>query len=459
MHRPLLDHLKVLAFVLLCSVGSISAAWNVRNAGNALSQVDAFSESNAIREVRNFLDTGIAANDGLGNVLRPGLYSEEGFEGHPETRAHSLTPSGVYTHYPPGPEYILYVAMRLLGTHPIARLRIVPLMITWLAAVFFGLSLRHRFGMPCAAFVMLACAVLPVFSDADAYLHYDGYALALLLVEIGLCLGRSTQVLPFAVLGFGQGWLSFDYFFLVALVPGALELALPRLDADHTARKHLALWRCTAAAAGFVFAHLLHFTEVCAYFGSFQAAFRDLRGAAAYRTGEIGPLLRIVLTCHVLMHYFSGVNSIGILLGQPAVRRLEPQQAFRFGGLALGTWLLLLTLWFLLVRLIRQRRAQTSAAALQIDDDWLVVTLCGIIPCSLWFVAMPEHAFIHEHFLYRHLFFCFFLNVLFVALALERALRSVDVHGLAVLRDLDVSLFARIRKNLRGTSQQRRLHH
>ena len=247
-----------------------------------------FSESNAIREARNFLDTGIAADDGLGDVLRPDLYPEEGFQGHPATRAHSLTPKGIYTHYPPGPEYILYVAMRLLGTHPISRLRIVPLMITWLTTLFFGLSLHRRFGTPVAALVMLACAALPMFSAADSFLHYDGYALALLLVEIGLAIGSNILVLPFIVLGFLQGWLSFDYFFLVTLVPGAVELAMPRLDPGHAARKRLALMRCGAAGGGFALAHLLHFAEVWAFFGSFHAALHDLGAAAAYRTGEFG---------------------------------------------------------------------------------------------------------------------------------------------------------------------------
>src|ERR1700733_1849721 len=129
--------LEILAFVLLCSFGSVSAAWQVRDWGDALSRVDPFSEANAIREVRNFLDTGITANDGLGNVLRPGLYTDQGFQGFPVLRAESVTQSGVHTHYAPGPEYLLYAAMRLLGPHPISRLRILPLIITWAAAVFF----------------------------------------------------------------------------------------------------------------------------------------------------------------------------------------------------------------------------------------------------------------------------------------------------------------------------------
>jgi len=427
--------LALFGFILLCSIGSLSAAWQVRNWGNNLSRVDPFSESNAIREVRNFLDTGITANDGLGNVLRPGLYPHQGFEGYPATRPHSVTPSGVYTHYPPGPEYILYVATKLLGAQPISRLRIVPLTLTWLAAVFFGLSVRRRFGMSAAVLVMLACAALPMFSDADSCLHDEGYAFALLLVEIGVSIGVNRLIFPFALLGFFQGWLSFDYFFLVTLVPGAIEWAMPRLDVGHRARKRLALWRCGVAAAGFAFAHLLHFAEVCAFFGSIPAAVHDLADAAAYRTGEFGPIGRVILTCLVLRHYFIGTYPISTFFWRPDAGIPGNWQVFRFGGLTIGIWWLLLTHLFIAVRLMGKTRRPLDLAKRQIDNDWLVVTLCGVVPCSLWYIVMPEHAFIHEHLLYRHLFFCFFLGLLFCAIALVKAQQPI-LRGLfgAVLR-------------------------
>ena len=416
------NRLSVLLFLLLCSVGSIGAAWQVRNWGDALSGADPFSESNVIREVHNFLDTGLLANAGLGNVLRPDLYPDEGFQGYPESRPHSVTPSGIYTHYPPGPEYILYVAMRVLGTHPISLLRGVPLTITWLAAVFFGFSLRRRFGTTAAAIAMLACAVLPAFSDSDSLLHYEGYAFALLLVEIGLALGRNAMVLPFGLLGFFQGWLSFDYVFLVTLVPGAIELAMPRLDPDHTARKRLAFSRCAAAGAGFVLAHVMHLCQVCAFYGSLPLAVRDLSDAAAYRTGEIGPLLRIVLTCLVLRHYLIGPNPISMLLGDLDTHGLRTLRGFRFGGLTLGIWWLLLTHVFIAAWL-RQGR-ERPAGRRRIDNDWLAVTLCGVVPSCLWYIAMPAHAFIHEHLLYRHLFFCFFLGIMFCAIQLANVLHA-----------------------------------
>jgi hypothetical protein len=57
MPDAVLRSLVLLGFVLLCSIGSLSAAWQVRNWGDELSPVDPFFESNTIREARNSLDT------------------------------------------------------------------------------------------------------------------------------------------------------------------------------------------------------------------------------------------------------------------------------------------------------------------------------------------------------------------------------------------------------------------
>jgi len=443
MSSQIQNRLNILLFVLLCSIGSIGAAWQVRNWGDALSSADPFSEANVIIEVHNFFDTGLSADDGLGNVLRPDLYPDQGFQGHPETRPHSVTPSGVYTHYPPGPEYILYAAMHVLGTNPISLLRIVPLTVTWLAAVFFGLSVRRRFGATVATLVMLACAALPTFSDADSLLHYEGYAFALLLVEIGLALGRNRTVLPFMLLGFCQGWLSFDYIFLVTLVPGAVELALPHLDPDHSARNRLAFGRCVAAGSGFALAHVMHLCQVWAFYGSFQLAVQDLSDAAAYRTGEVGPIQRFVLTCLVLKHFLVGPNPISMLLGHLNTHGLRTLRGFRFGGLALGIWWLVLTHVFILAQL--RRRREHSSDKRNIDNDWLAVTACGVMPSCLWYLTMPAHSFIHEHLLYRHLFFCFFLGLLFCAIKLADALQPVSQTILDAMPRLRLPVLANAR--------------
>jgi hypothetical protein len=48
MTKGLGRHLGLVAFLLLCSAGSLLAGWNMRNWGDALSPVDPYSEANAL---------------------------------------------------------------------------------------------------------------------------------------------------------------------------------------------------------------------------------------------------------------------------------------------------------------------------------------------------------------------------------------------------------------------------
>jgi hypothetical protein len=53
--------------------------------------------------------------------------------------------------------------------------------------------------------------------------------------------------------------------------------------------------------------------------------------------------------------------------------------------------------------------------------DWLIVSLCGFVPAMAWMLVMTNHAVIHHHFLYRHLFFCFLVWLLFTTTNCLRA--------------------------------------
>jgi hypothetical protein len=91
-------HLGLLAFLLLCSAGTLLAGWNMRNWGNALSPVDSFSEEDALREVDGFRAQGLAHDAGLGNVLFGHRYPGKGFPNTFEFKQNVTTDSGVYTH-------------------------------------------------------------------------------------------------------------------------------------------------------------------------------------------------------------------------------------------------------------------------------------------------------------------------------------------------------------------------
>ena len=115
MTEALRRRLWLLAFFLLCSGSTLLAGWEMHAWGDRLSQADAYSESNALREVDGFRAQGIWHDAGLGNVLFGNRFAAWGFAGHPDDLSRSVSPNGIYTHYPPGPEYLLYVAEALFG--------------------------------------------------------------------------------------------------------------------------------------------------------------------------------------------------------------------------------------------------------------------------------------------------------------------------------------------------------
>jgi hypothetical protein len=225
MNETLARRLWLAAFLLLCCAGSIYEVWKVRDWGEKLS-VDPFSEANELREVDGFRAQGFWHDDGLGNVIFGTRYPDEGFaifgprnpDGSfsspalaerlrqessaalDEELRRTLKPNGVYTHYPPGPEYLLYFSEAVLGPEPVSRLRLFPLAMGAAATVFFGLSVRRRFGAVAGWIVILASITVPPFSDAYRSIHEYGYALALLQVEIGVAIGLNRLRWPFLAL-------------------------------------------------------------------------------------------------------------------------------------------------------------------------------------------------------------------------------------------------------------------
>lgn len=419
MPERLIRCLHVLAFVALCASGALATVWQAWDGGDALSRVDAFSEANAIRAAHGFLDRGLTATAGLPDVLYSSRYPDEGFASEAPERRTGVTAQGIYTHYPPGPEYLAVVAMKLLGPEPIAHLRLLPALLSAAAAVVFGLSIRRRFGALTGWIVIAACQALPTFADASTFLHYDGYAFALLLLEIALALSVTAPLPGFAVLGFCQGWLSFDYVFLVVLAPVAMQRVMRRLDDGENPPLATALRRCVAVGIGFTLAHALHFAEVCAWFGSVTVALQDLLGAAAHRSGAeqfTAPLQPLVTILNVLATYFVDATPIRTFFWHPPSEDPIAWQAFRFLGLTLGVWWLLLTA----VMPIGSRRDG------RLLDDWLAVSGWAFVSCAGWLCVMLDHAVTQHYFLFRHLFLGFLLLLLFVA---ERVVRPLASHS------------------------------
>lgn len=432
--------LWLLAFLVLCGAGTVLEGWKMRDRGDALSPVDPFSEANALREVDDFRAQGLVRDAGLGNVLFGPRYPDQGFPTTTgEERARSVTPGGVYTHYPPGPEYLLYGAEALFGPEPVSRLRLLPLGFCAAAAVFFGLSLRRRFGAAAAWLVMLPCLAATPLHDVDSSVHFLGYALALLLVEIGIAIGRNRLRMPFFVLGFMQGWLSFDYVFLVMLLPMAVELSLPCICPEHRARLRLALGRCMLAGLGFALAHLLHFGEVWAFYGSLSDALADLHASARYRAGadqEMGIVHYFHVGAALTYYYVISPYPVSIPSWHPAPE-FYATHAFRFLGLTLGAWWPLVAVALCLIDI---RRRSRSLPPLDLLRRWCALGLIGVGVSCVWWLVMQNHAMVHVHLLYRHLDVCFVLWAIFLSVQLAAPIRRATTWSPAnILRTWNCS--------------------
>ena len=411
-----------LVFLALCAVGPIICGWLVAGWGDRLSYVDQYSEANVLREVRHFLEDGVTRHYGLGTVYYPGMYPEDGFAAEKDVGMYGVSSEGVYTHYPPGPEYLAYAAARVFGLSPVSHLRLFPITIGWLAMTCLGLAVRRRFGTAAGWMVMGACAVTPTVWDGFVGLSAHSYAGALLMIELALAIGRRSGLWAFALLGFLQGWLTFDYFFLVALTPLAVELAMPRTDPDYRPRWRLALTRTLLASGGFALAHWLHFVEVWAYWGSFAAALNDFRSSAAHRAGIAlfnEPELYSMVMLFNFFSYFLGMHPVSLSLAVPDLHLQADWGTFRFLGLSLGPWWFLVTAGLLMGHLITQNRQLTTMLR-----GWSVVCGAGAGASSVWFVVMVNHGYVHRHFLYRHQFILLFLMILFLSVSAERWVRT-----------------------------------
>jgi hypothetical protein len=240
-------------FVLLCGSSSISMIWKVSDLGDGLSWVDPGSEANVLREVRHFLEEGVAKHYGLGDLNYPGMYDDAGivpsYLENPDSdrsetayvREHVVHSDGVYTHYPPGSEYLIYAAARVLGLTPVWRLRLLPIAVGFAATLFLALAVRRRFSAE-AGWLVAACLVLtPSVTSGFIGLHDQGFALALTMFEVGMTLAYERRLMPLAIVGFLQGWLSFDQVFLVTFIPLAIELVTPAMDPGYRSRWNVGL--------------------------------------------------------------------------------------------------------------------------------------------------------------------------------------------------------------------------
>ena len=216
--------------------------WLLLVTGNGVAWFgDAHSEADNLRSAEGYAKHGLWSHHGLPRLLYGKLFPSVGTvvlevdgagQVRPPFRNHLLKDQEnpdewVYTHYPPGPNLVLGLEASLLGMSRIWLFRLLPIAIGLAATGIFFKSLLRTFGKRQAIFLALACAVLPMFSTCTGCLHYEGYATALILIEMALLMRLYREAgqpawpdyLALAALGLLQGCMSFDQLFIVSLLP------------------------------------------------------------------------------------------------------------------------------------------------------------------------------------------------------------------------------------------------
>ena len=302
-------------------------------------------------------------------------------------------PDLVYTHYPPGPDYMVGLFLGLFPLDRLWLLRALPLTLTYVGEVWLLWELRKRFGGPLAAIavgLVSICGAIRLFSHG---LHNQGYASALLLVQIAAVLmgvryweartARRLAVGGIATLAFLQGWLSFDFFFLVVLA------ALPFLLCERNLNKGTAVALLLVPFAAFSLAHALHFAQVAIYYGSITDAAADLLGSAVGRSfghdaDYVGPL----------------PSPVALVLDYLRTYVFLPNKFFGWTLPAAMLGVVALVVWSD-VRSAAQKEALRAFTTL----------LLALFVSSLWVFVMRQHSVVHTHLVPRH-----FLLLLIVAL-------------------------------------------
>jgi hypothetical protein len=396
----------VIGLVLIATVVMVITLdqWRtLRFIGDGLSPTaDPWTESDTVRAGEGYADRGFAANWGLPDLCYGERFSNAGTKN--ELRRQSIEtiqwvaanasdrPTAdrlIYTHYPPGPHLILGLATMFIGRGHLAVFRVIPITAGLAAIVYLFFELVLSLGPLRAGIAALIFAAVPMFTDMMHGLSYQGYSLAALLVEIGLSIRISrnrlitgVDAMLMAALGFLQGYLGFDYLFLVALVPmviGLTEGWVP-LKFDQPLLRGSFL-----AVMGFALAHTLHFVQVALYFGSFREAMHDFIAIGTFRsmgtTYDNGVALpsrfRVLwdyLTVHTAlpMHFYVGI-----------------------------VWITLLGLLVLAgLRLVQPSRVTAPT---------FFAVAAALAICSMWVVLMPQYSAQHWHFIPRHYFVALFV--------------------------------------------------
>ncbi len=396
--------------------------------GNGVGKVsDPFSEANALRAAEAYLNDGLSSHHGLPRQTYGHSFPTEGWVVNPPP-ACTNRDEWVYTHYPEGPNVLLALMGRVVGLEKVWVLRLLPLSLCLLATAVFFWTMAQAWGADRAVLVAAACVLLPMFDTYMPGLHFQGYSWALFLLQLSLLIRIywTWGLIPrwsgalFFLLGFIQGWLSFDQFFVVGLIAWPLWL-LRRTEGFAPSKTHLAL-PILLTFVGFGLAHVFHFLQVAGELGGVGAALAEFRATAAARTADAGGTLPLILQRRAFAFLQSNperssyFHALCLAAYFYCRELLKPDRLQFFPLLPLVVLFGGLAAWFHQLELPLPRLGKPGPAAISFlwpAERGIGRTLLSALFVSLiWTIVMPAHTVGNRHITARHFFVFYFLLVL-----------------------------------------------
>lgn len=301
----------------------------------------------------------------------------------------------VYTHTPPGAHLLVGVFTKFCGIGNVRCLRLSSATFSLLAFAFFAVMLWFSFSPLRAAILVSSVAVIPMTSYMMHTLHYFNYAFSLFLIQLGLLLYVFKKKIKFSkfnltvlfFLGFIQGWISYEYFFLVCF--SAFPLALFYYPLDQNEYKKQLFFAILCPLIGFLLAILLHFIQDALFFGSIYEAFTDFFDASAKRTNYLS-------WNNLVLNYFFVI----------------PKKT-RFFNLdfALLLWGVIQLIWLKDIRVTLKKPVIINIKWSSSGCNYLVI-LSALFISIAWIAIFPSVAVFHYSYQPRLLFFFYFVCIL-----------------------------------------------
>lgn len=357
---------------------------------------DGFSEANAIRGALFFMDKGIGYFQGLPDIGYSDFLSGKGVRGYPNFGYKEEA----YTHYPPGPEYLIWLGFKVLGRGNFNHLRYLPITFSILVGIFFINTIFSAVGGGTKGLILSLGLILPpMYSNYMHGLHYQQYAFLLLQLQICVAIRFVNQSqlwhsFAFLILGFLQGWLSFDYAFLASLFFIPFVILFNRSLGDFVRV-------CFMSGIGFSISHLIHFQQVVSYFGSFDRAINEFIHSAAHRSFNAGTAK------DPSNPKFSDIGLFTV--AKDFLYRVAGRGKYLAINLINFIWIILS------LRFIKTIETKKYRFHFDVATRDILALASAVIISSMWSIVMRQHAHIHG-FIARHYYFCYFFCCLILVM-------------------------------------------